>query len=106
MICMTQMNEFWTPDTFCECIPPVHQGCWELWCHHTKGEICIICREGFHWLPPPRPLLLVVHERARDELQLRQVIFWMLFAWALVLTLRANWSMTIFPMPHRIRDDL
>lgn len=106
MICMGQMHEFWTPDTFCECLPPVHQDCWGRWAAHKRGEICIICREGFYWDPPPPPLMLVIRERARDEFQLRQILFLMLFLWTLYITIRANWTMSLHPMPGRIRDDL
>ena len=106
MICMLPMNEFWSPDTTCECIPPVHELCWERWCNHVRGEICIICREGFHWLPEPQPVMFIVRERARDELQLRQIFFWILFFWALLLTLRANWAMAFLSSSQRIRDDL
>ncbi len=89
---MGAMDEFWTPDTECECYPAVHDACWNRWTTHVRGEICIICREGFHYGPPPPPLLVVIRERVRrDELQLRNVLTCIMCIWSIILLLNLKW---------------
>jgi hypothetical protein len=106
MICMGSMDDFWTPDTECECYPAIHEACWGRWTAHVRGEICIICREGFHYLPPPQPFLVVVRERVRrDELQLRHVLTMLMCLWCLFFILHLKWNFYLLPMPLP-REDL
>jgi E3 ubiquitin-protein ligase DOA10 len=106
MICMGSMDDFWTPDTECECYPAIHEACWGRWTAHVRGEICIICREGFHYRPPPPPPLpFLVVIRQRDEFQLRNILTLILCIWTIILILKLKWNFYLLPMPLP-REDL